>query len=57
LGSKLDEIKGIGPKSRSILLNHFKSLDNILNATFEEIEEVIGPKRTKILIDQLKKRG
>ena len=57
LQSQLDNMYGIGPKSRTALLSHFKSFENILNASTEDIETVIGAHKTKILLEQLKKRG
>ena len=41
-GSILDEIKGIGPVKRNRLLNHFKSIEGIKNATLEELSEIVG---------------
>lgn len=38
LASKLDEIKGIGPKSRNKLLRKFGSLTKIKNASVEELQ-------------------
>lgn len=38
--SELDEIKGIGPKRKKGLMEHFKSIDRIKNASLEELEEV-----------------
>ncbi len=35
--SILDDINGIGPKKRNALLNKFKTIDNIRNATKEEL--------------------
>jgi len=40
LGSKLDEIAGVGPKTRQKLLTKFGSLKKIANASFEELREV-----------------
>jgi excinuclease ABC subunit C len=57
LKSELDDIKGIGPQTRNTLLSHFKSLDKILSASPEEMESVIGKSKTRILWQQLKKRG
>lgn len=44
--SELDEIPGVGEKRKQSLIKHFKSLENIKNATKEEISEVknIPPK-------------
>lgn len=40
--SILDDIKGIGPKRRKALLLHFKNIDEIKNATLEELTNVEG---------------
>lgn len=40
LGSKLDEIAGVGPKTRQKLLMKFGSLKKIANASIEELREV-----------------
>lgn len=38
--SKLDEIKGIGPKKKQDLLKHFGSIEGIANAEIAEISKV-----------------
>ena len=40
--SVLDEIPGVGPARRKALIRHFKDLENIKNATLEELEVVEG---------------
>ena len=40
--SVLDDIQGIGEKRKKALLNHFKDIEAIKNATFEELLEVEG---------------
>lgn len=40
--SILDEIDGVGEKRKKSLLNHFKDVENIKKASFEEILEVDG---------------
>ena len=40
--SILDEVEGIGPKRKMILLKHFKSIDNIRKASIDEISKVEG---------------
>lgn len=40
--SELDDIQGIGEKRKKALLNHFKDIEVIRNATFEELLEVEG---------------
>ena len=38
--SVLDDIEGIGPKRRKALMKHFTTIDDLKNATVEEIAEV-----------------
>jgi len=45
ISSKLEEIPGIGPKRRRAILNHFKTVENLKNATAEEIAQVDGINR------------
>ncbi|MCX6322204.1 MAG: excinuclease ABC subunit UvrC [Bacteroidia bacterium] len=47
--SDLDQIKGIGPRTKEILLKHFGSVDKIRNASPEELENVVGLSKTVIL--------
>ena len=42
--SRLDEIEGLGPKRKKMLLKEFKSLKNITAATIEELQEIGLPK-------------
>ena len=41
--SELDSIKGVGEKTRTMLLRHFKSVKRIREATIEQIVAVTGP--------------
>ena len=50
LHSELDDIKGIGPKAKEALLNKFKSMKKIKEASREELAEVLGPHKAKILV-------
>ncbi|MGX7092349.1 excinuclease ABC subunit UvrC [Hutsoniella sourekii] len=45
-GSVLDEIEGVGPKTRTKLLKHFKSLKRIKEATSDEITALGIPRNT-----------
>ena len=49
--SELDKIKGIGEKSRTALLKHFKSVKQIKNATPDEITAVIGKAKAEIILN------
>lgn len=53
ISSQLDEIKGIGEKTATILLRHFKSVKRISQATLDEISELIGPAKAKIVFEAL----
>ncbi|NLJ06868.1 MAG: excinuclease ABC subunit C [Sphingobacteriales bacterium] len=49
LTTELDNIKGIGKESIRQLLTRFRSVVNIEKADFEEIAEIIGKHRAKII--------
>ena len=51
--SELDNINGIGEKSRTALLKHFKSLRAIKAAALEDIATVIGQSKAQTLYDHL----
>jgi excinuclease ABC subunit C len=53
--SSLDEIKGIGPKTKDILLKHFGSVEKIRNASEKELQNAVGVKKASILTGNLKK--
>ncbi|MEJ2365181.1 MAG: helix-hairpin-helix domain-containing protein, partial [Deltaproteobacteria bacterium] len=42
LRSRLDDIRGIGPKRRRALIQHFGSLNQLAKATVKEINQVPG---------------
>ncbi len=48
--SELDNIDGIGEKTKEVLLKHFKSVKRIREARLEEIEPLIGNHRAKKVI-------
>ena len=51
LHSELDDIKGIGPKTRDELLNKLKSVKKIKEASLEQLAEFIGQAKAKIIYD------
>lgn len=55
LHSELDDIKGIGPTTRDALLKAFKSLKRIREASVEELTEVIGAAKAKLIAEHLNK--
>ena len=50
LHSELDDIKGIGPKTKETLLKQFKSVKNIKETRFEDLSKVIGEKKAQLII-------
>lgn len=53
--SELDTIKGIGEKSKSALLKELKSVKRIREATLEQLSNIIGESKAKIIFEALKK--
>lgn len=53
--SLLDEIPGIGEKTKEMLLKKFGSVKNLSEASMEELEKVIGARKAAILATALKK--
>lgn len=49
LQSEFDNITGVGENSRKLLLKHFKSLKRIKEATMEQLEELIGKHKAKLV--------
>lgn len=47
--SELDDIKGLGEKSKLLLIKHFKSIKRIRNASLDEISNIIGTHRASIV--------
>ena len=51
LHSELDDIKGIGPKTRDELLNSLKSVKRIREAKLPTLSDIIGPAKAKIVFE------
>lgn len=52
--SELDSIKGIGEKTKVLLLRHYKSVKRIREASFDDLKQLIGEAKTKALLNGLK---
>ena len=52
--SALDDVPGIGPKTRTLLLKQFKSLKRIREASEDDLAAVIGPAKARNLVEALK---
>lgn len=51
--SELDDIKGIGEKTRTALLSHFRSVKRIREASEAEIATIVGPAKAKLIVSAL----
>lgn len=53
--SDLDQIKGIGPKTKEILLKHFESVEKIKDASAKELENLVGASKSSALTEYFRK--
>lgn len=53
VASALDTIKGIGEKTKTVLLKEFKSVKRIKEASLEEISAIIGETKAKVIKENL----
>lgn len=51
LHSELDDINGIGPKTKDLLLKELKTVKRIKEASIEEIAAIIWPSKAKIIAE------
>ena len=49
LKSEIDDIKGIGPKTKDILMKKLKTVKRIKNATVEELTTIVGKAKAQII--------
>lgn len=54
--SELDTIKGIGEKTKIVLLKHFKSVKRLKEAGQDEIASIIGPAKARLLVEGLEQK-
>ena len=52
LGTSLDKIDGIGPKTVELLISHFGSVKKVMEAKKEELEKLIGKARSKKIYEK-----
>ena len=57
LHSEMDDIKGIGPKTRDELLNALKSVKKIREADMSTLSDIIGPAKAKIVFEHFHPEG
>ncbi|MDL2244504.1 excinuclease ABC subunit UvrC [Parabacteroides sp. OttesenSCG-928-J18] len=51
--SELDQVKGVGEKTKEALLRHFKSVKRIREADIEELTKVVGPAKAALIKEAL----
>ncbi|MCC8122089.1 MAG: excinuclease ABC subunit UvrC [Oscillospiraceae bacterium] len=56
-GSELDQIPGVGPKRRTQLLRHFKSVTRVQAATLAELEQVVPKPVAQAVFEALQAKG
>lgn len=52
--SELDDIKGIGEKTRTALLSHFRSVKRIREASESDIAALVGPAKARLIASALR---
>ena len=57
LHSELDDIRGIGPKTKEALLHHFRTVKRISEASDDELTAVVGSSKAAILKAHFKEKG
>ena len=57
LHSELDDIRGIGPKTRDALLKAFKSVKRIKEADIQQLTEAIGSSKAEIIFNHFNKKA
>ena len=57
LHSELDDIRGIGPKTKEALLHHFRTVKRISEASGDELAAVVGSSKAAILKVHFKEKG
>ena len=55
LHSELDDIKGIGPKTKDALIKALKSVKRIREASLEQLQDIVGPAKAKVIFEHFKK--
>ena len=53
VASALDSITGVGEKTKQLLLRHFKSVKRIKEASEEQLAQVVGPAKAKLVFNEL----
>ena len=54
--SELDFIKGIGPKTKSDLLKHFKSTKKVKEATIQDLRAIVGSSKAQLIYTYIQQK-
>ena len=54
LGTSLDGIVGIGPKTVDTLISHFGSVKRVLEASQKELEKLVGKSKAQLILERKK---
>lgn len=57
LKSAIDDIKGIGPKTKDLLLNKLKTVSNIQSADLQTLTDIIGLSKAQIVFEYFKDKA
>ena len=57
LHSELDDIRGIGPKTRDALLKAFKSVKRIKEADIQQLTDIVGQAKAEIIFNHFNKKA
>jgi excinuclease ABC subunit C len=53
----LEGVEGVGEKSITALLRHFRTLSNLRKASLEDIAEIVGQSRATKVLEHLRSEG
>ena len=52
LGTSLDAISGVGPKTIDTLISHFGSVKRVMEASQKELEKLVGKSKAQLILQQ-----
>jgi excinuclease ABC subunit C len=55
--SELDEIPGVGPKRKEVLLRNFGSLERVSKASLAELKPFVGERAAALIVEHFRRRA
>jgi excinuclease ABC subunit C len=55
--SELDEIPGVGPKRKEVLLRNFGSLERVSKASLAELKPFVGVRAAELIVEHFRRRA